>query len=108
MVHKNFIIIVAAGLLLGCVCGCSDGSRKLSAQLRWQRTLDQARLQAAAKSLQEGRLAYAERILNECAQCSDPASDFAEQVTQLRSRIRSERIRYAKADAQANPEEMTY
>lgn len=108
MVHKNFVIIVAAGLLLGCMCGCSDSSRKVSAQLRWQRTMDRARLQAAAQSLEEGRLTYAERILNECAQCSDPASDFAEQVTQLRARIRTERIRYAKADAQANPEEMTY
>lgn len=109
MAHKSSILIIAAGLLLITLCGCLDSTRKESSQLRWQRRMDRVRLQAAAQSVDEGRLIYAERVLNECGQCSDPTSDVAVQVEQLRVRIQAERNRYAKLDSQpANPDQMTY
>jgi len=106
---QKITLVIAAGLLLVTVCGCLESSRKESAQMRWQRTMDQARLAAAQQSIEDGRLAYAERILSECGQNSDPASDVARQVEQLRSRIQTQRQQYAKADDETvNHDQMTY
>jgi hypothetical protein len=109
MTYKNIMTIVSGILVLTVVSGCLDADRKESSRLRWQRTMDQARLQAAQQSLEEGRLTYAQHVLDGCEQCADPASDLAGQVEQLRARIYAEQNRYAKADNEAEtPEEMTY
>ncbi|MBL7214122.1 MAG: hypothetical protein ISS71_00425 [Phycisphaerae bacterium] len=109
MAHRNIITLSAAVLVALMVSGCLDSSREQSTQLRWQRTMDQARLQAAQQGLQEGRLVYAQRILKECDQCSDPKSPLAEQMEQILAKIQSEHNHYAKAGQEiAGIEDMTY
>ena len=109
MAHRNIIIIFAAALMLTVVSGCLDSSRKESAQLRWQQTMDQARLKAAEQSLDQGQLVYARRILRECDQCSDPKSPLAAQMQQILTEIQTEHARYAKAGREVKSlEEIAY
>lgn len=107
MAIRNGITIIATVLLLVVISGCN--SREESAQLRWQRTMDQARLQAAQESFEDGQLTYAQRILRECNRCSDPKYPLAGQVQELMGRIEDEQKRYAIAGNQTeDPEEMAY
>ena len=57
--------IVAAVLLM--IAGCDmSASRKQGAQMRFEETMDQARLETARRSLVEGRYAYARKVLEPC------------------------------------------
>ena len=108
MAHKKMITLIAAVLVLVTVSGCLESDRKESAQLRWQRTMDQAKLEAAQQSLEQGQLAYAERILDEC-ESSDPESPLANEVQQIRARVQHESNQYAKAGTEIKSiEEMIY
>lgn len=99
MAHKHIILIFAALAIVTVLSGCLDGNRHDAARLKWQRTIDQARIEAAQQELEKGRLQYAERILKECDRCTEEA-DLAEQVGQLREQLRVEHARYAKADGE--------
>ena len=108
MTPKKTITIIALVSVLMFVSGCLDSSRKESAQLRWQRTMDKARVQAAQQSLEEGRLAYAERIL-EGRQSSDMKAPLADEILLLETRIHNENEQFAKAGATTKSiEEMIY
>ena len=108
MAHKKMITIIAAVLVLVTVSGCLESGRKESAQLRWQRTMDQAKLEAAQQSLEQGQLAYAEKILDECEN-SSPESPLASEVQQIRERVQHESNQYAKAGSEIKSiEEMIY
>jgi len=89
--------MIAATLLVMTVSGCLDGNRKESAKLRWERTMDKARIQAAQQSFEEGRLVYAERILEDCQRCSDPQSPLSRQAQQILAKVHYENEQYAKA-----------
>jgi len=102
------ITFIAAVLVLVTVSGCLENDQKGSAHLRWQRTMDQARLEAAQQSLEQGRLAYAERILKECKH-TDPESPLAVEAQQIRKRVQHESSQYAKAGEKIKSiEEMIY
>jgi len=90
MAHKNSILIaLLALLLLTPLAGCGESnSRTASAQRRWQRVIEQARLEAAQQSIEEGRLLYAVRLLEDLVE-SD--SVFAEQAKQLLDKLRTTR-----------------
>ena len=108
MTPKKTITIIALVSVLMFVSGCLESNRKESAQLRWQRTMDQARVQAAQQSLEEGRLAYAERIL-ERRQSSGMKAPMTDEVLLLEARIHNEKEKFAKAGAMIKSiEEMIY
>lgn len=108
MTPKKTITIIALVSVLVFVSGCLDANRKESAQQRWQRTMDKARVQAAQQSLEEGRLAYAERIL-EGHQSSDMKAPMTDEVLLLEARIHNENEQFAKAgSAIKSIEEMIY
>lgn len=108
MVQKMTLITLAV-LVLAVVSGCQDSTNKVSAdQLHWQRTINQAKLQAAQQSIEEGRLMYAQRILKECQRDARPDSHYSERVNQMLAQIQVENNRYAKAGAAINIEEMAY
>ena len=108
MTPKNTIMIIALVSVLMFVSGCLESSRKESAQLRWQRTMDQARVQAAQQSLEDGRLAYAERIL-EGRQSSDMKASMTNEILLLETRIQNENEQFAKAGTEIKSiEEMIY
>ena len=109
MAHRNRVMVFMAVVLLAIASGCSDSSRNESAQIRWQQRMDQARVEAAQKGLDQGRLTYAQRILRECRRCSDPKSPLAGQAEQIRVKIENEQNRYAKAEQPVeSPEETAY
>lgn len=108
MTHKKVITIIAFVSVLMAVSGCTESSRKESAQLKWQRTMNQARLEAAQQSLEEGRLVYAERILKG-RQSSGLKAPLENKALQLEARIQNENEQYAKAGtAIKSIEEMIY
>jgi predicted Zn-dependent protease len=111
MTQKNWIIIVAV-LVAVLVSGCQESStsqKVTGAEMRWQRTINHARLQAARQSLEEGRLMYAQRILEECQREAQPDSRYAERINQMMAQIQTENNRYAKAgETYKNIEEMAY
>ena len=108
MTPKNTIIIIALVSVLIFVSGCLESGRKESAQMRWQRTMDHARLEAAQQSLEEGRLVYAERVLEGRQSCDLKASTENE-ILELEARIQTESEQFAKADKEIKSiEEMIY
>lgn len=109
MKTKSMIIILAVLVVIS-VSGCQDSSRTdSSASRRWQRTMNEAKLQAAQQGLQEGRLMYAQRILKDCQSQVEPDSRYAEQVSQMLAQIQTENNRYAKAGQEVTSiEEMAY
>ena len=108
MTPKRTIMIIALVSVLMFVSGCLESNRKESAQLRWQRTMDQARLEAAQQSLDEGRLAYAGRIL-EGRQSSDMKAPMKKEVLLLETRIQNENEQFAKVGKEIKSiEEMIY
>ena len=109
MAYRKMMTIITVVLLVTVVSGCGSGSRKHSAQLRWERTMDQARVEAARQSFEEGRLVYAERVLKECRQCSDPKSPLAGEAQQILAKVQLENERYAAAgQLPQSIEDMTY
>ena len=75
MRYQNVILLVVLGSVL-LLSGCGE-SRARSAHRRYDRLMEQARLEAALESIQQGRLAYAKRLLEKLIE-SDSA--FAPQA----------------------------
>jgi len=98
MAHKHIITLFLAALVLPVLSGCQESSRIDRVRPRWQRKLDQARLEAAEESLKAGKSAYAERLLSDCRHQTDAASPVADQIQQLRTRIQDEHHCYAATE----------
>ncbi len=88
---QNVILIAASILVLLFVSGCSETSRKAAAQRRWDRTLEQARIEAAQAGIEQGRLAYARHILEDCIEsessCAEQAAVMLDQLQQTEQRF---------------------
>ena len=109
MAHKHIISILSAVMILVVVSGCQETSRIDRVRPRWQRTIEQARLDAAEQSLEAGETAFAERLLSVCQQSVESESRFAGRIERLRTRLQAERHSYARAgDETADPEETAY
>lgn len=81
----KFILTALAILILLSLAGCSEASREEAAHRRWDRTLEQARIEAAQLSIEQGRLAYARALLEELVDSNSAFSDeAAEALVQIR------------------------
>lgn len=80
---QKFIIFIAIGAMVLTLAGCQEGSRRDSAQRKWDRVMEQARIEAAQESIQQGRLAYAKRILQDVIRSDSDFSDQARQLLEL-------------------------
>lgn len=108
MTHAKNITLIALVSALVTLSGCLESGRNESAQLRWQRTMNQARLQAAQNSLQQGQLELAERLMEE-HQATGPKAAVNEQARQVEAEIQHERKQFAKAGIEVKSiEEMVY
>ncbi|HDS84473.1 MAG TPA: hypothetical protein ENN97_04675 [Phycisphaerales bacterium] len=89
------LFAIAAAVLLT-MAGCDmSASRKQGAQMRFEETMDQARLETARRSLAEGRYAYARKVLEPCLN-SPRRHDDAEQ---LMAQIQTAHQVYAQLNA---------
>ncbi len=109
MAHKKTVTLIAAALILVPLAGCLDSNRKEASQQRWQKTLDQARVEEARQSLEKGQWEYAQRVLDDCTACSDPDSSLSGQARKILAKIHTAGSRYAKVVGRSQtPEEMVY
>lgn len=84
MKTQKMILVLMAVTLVLCVTGCFENNRQEAAQLRWQNTIDQARLEAAQASIEHGQLAYAQKVLEDVKSDSDCADDARQMLSELK------------------------
>lgn len=96
MAHKQFILITMVVLMVLSLAGCGESNRSIGANRRWQRVLEQARLDAAMQSIEQGRLEYAIRLLEDLIESE---SAFAEQAKQILTELRAVTQEFAQARA---------
>ena len=65
MNKKDIILLLAIAAVVFLLSGCTETSRKDAAERRWQRTIDQARIEAAETSFERGDVGYAKKILED-------------------------------------------
>jgi hypothetical protein len=94
MKHKQLILIaLTAGVILPLV-GCSSNAHRAGAERRWQRLLEQTRLDAAQESIEQGRLDYAILLLEDLIESN---SAFADQARHMLAELRLARQKVAQA-----------
>ena len=77
---KIYILLVAVLSVSLLQVGCSESARVQSAQNRFDRVLEQARMDAAMESIEQGRLQYAIRLLEYVAQSDSALSVQAKSI----------------------------
>jgi Tfp pilus assembly protein PilF len=99
MRHKNYILVTAAAVAVFVLTGCGESnSRVSSAERRWERVMEKARIEAAQESIEQGRLQYAIRLLEDLVE-SDSA--FADQAGQILEQLKAARQEIAQARAES-------
>jgi Tfp pilus assembly protein PilF len=83
MKTKNYILVIVAVAMALTLTGCFENTRQENAELRWQKTIDQARLEAAQMSIEKGQLTYAQKILEDVSDTSVVAEDARQILAQL-------------------------
>ena len=62
----NILMLIAVVVTLTVLTGCTYDSKVSASELRWQHTMEQARLDAARQSLAQGQFEYAKKVLEPC------------------------------------------
>lgn len=97
MTHKKNILIAVTALAILSLAGCGESSsRATSAQRRWDRVMEKARIEGAQQSIEQGRLEYGVRLLEDLIE-SDSA--FAEQAKQILTELKAAKQEIAQARA---------
>ena len=94
MKQKQMILLSLAVLVVLPLVGCGNNARMAGAQRRYQRLLEQTRIEAAQESIGQGRLDYAIALLEDLIE-SDSA--FADQARQMLAELRAARKKVAQA-----------
>ena len=76
-IHILFAVLLSVLLLQ---VGCSESARVENAQRRFDRVMEQARIDAALESIEQGRLQYAIRLLEYVAQSDSVLSEKAKAI----------------------------
>ena len=98
MRYKRHILVIAAAFVVLALTGCSESNnRTSSAERRWGRAMEKARIEAAQQSIEQGRLQYAIRLLEDLVE-SDSA--FSAQAKQILDQLRTARQEIAQARAE--------
>ena len=95
MNSKHYILFAVVLGLVIVLTGCGECSRSRSAQRRWDRAIEQARIDAAMQSIEEGRLQYAIRILEDLVESGSAFSDQAENILK-ELRVATQRVAAAR------------
>ncbi len=80
MKRKNYILLAVVLCIVLLQVGCSESTRTQSAERRFARVMEQARIDAALEGIEQGRLQYAIRILEDLIESGSAFSDQAEAI----------------------------
>ena len=80
MKYKHYILLAVVLCVVLLQVGCSETARTQSAHRRFDRVMEQARIDAALESIEQGRLQYAIRILEDLIESESAFSDQAEEI----------------------------
>ena len=80
MKSKSYILLAAVLCVVLLQVGCSESARTQSAHRRFDRVMEQARIDAALEGIEQGRLQYAIRILEDLIESGSAFSDQAEAI----------------------------
>lgn len=95
MAHTKIILIAAGAFAVLSLAGCSESSNRVSStQRRWDRVMEKARIEAAQQSIEQGRLEYAVRLLEDLIESE---STFAEQAKQILAELKVAKQEIAQA-----------
>ena len=97
MTCQKYILTAVVALVALSLAGCSETSNRSSfAEQRWDRAMEKARIEAAQLSIEQGRLEYAVRLLEDLIHSN---SAFAEQARQILSQLKTAKQEIAQARA---------
>ena len=97
MARKQFILITVVALAVVSLAGCGEcNTRANVAQRRWDRVMEKARIEAAQESIEQGRLQYAIRLLEDLVESE---SAFSEQAKQILEQLKAATQEIAQARA---------
>lgn len=94
MKDKQLILIALAVLLVLTLFGCSGPRRADAANRRWERIIEQARIDAAMESIEQGRLQYAVLLLEDLIESE---SAFTHQALQILGELKAAQNEIAQA-----------
>ena len=80
MKYKNYILLAVMLCVVLLQVGCSESARTQSAHRKFDRVMEQARMDAALEGIEQGRLQYAIRILEDLVESDSAFSDQAEEI----------------------------
>ena len=77
---KSYILLAVVLCVVLLQVGCTESARSQSAHRRFDRMMEQARIDAALEGIEQGRLQYAIRILEDLIESGSAFSDQAEEI----------------------------
>jgi len=80
---QKLIMVVIAVCVVASLTGCTETARRQAAEQRWQKTIDQARLEAARQSIEQGKLTYAQKILEDISGDSTALDNARQMLAQM-------------------------
>jgi Tfp pilus assembly protein PilF len=80
MNRKNYILLAVVLCVVLLQVGCTESARTRSAHRRFDRVMEQARIDAALESIEQGRLQYAIRLLEDLIESGSAFSDQAKEI----------------------------
>ena len=80
MKYKNYILLAVVLCVVLLQVGCSESARTRSAHRRFDRVMEQARIDAALEGIEQGRLQYAILILEDLVESGSAFSGQAEAI----------------------------
>lgn len=86
MKSRNLILLMTVLSMVISLTGCSNSARQEAAERRWQKTIDQARIEAAEISIEEGQMGKARKILEDLS----TESLQSENARELQARLESD------------------
>ena len=86
---KNLMLLLAVAVMVLLLTGCSESTRREAAERCWQKTIDQARIEAAEISIENGELGYAQKVLEDIS----TESLQSENARQLMAKLQSDNPR---------------
>ena len=99
--NTHILLAVVLSVLLLQV-GCSESSRTQNAQRSFDRVMEQARMDAALESIQQGRLEYAIRLLEYVSQSDSALSEQAKEILKD-LRFATQQMAMARENEEAAP-----